>query len=485
MPLLDPRTLLDGSSLSPNPEGEPLRIPMPPIAGPIISAPSTPDPISLEYLNSLIGAPPTSTSKINPLTQPVIEGPGFLPVTPSPQVSIQTKGNGGETPVVEGPGFLPATPTPSTQPTGTGRATDPQTYLGGEAAVTGPAARTPVVSPPALRTSDTSVPQGNPVGSTGSDSLTTIPDYVGQYLASGGATTGNLTTGAPVYSTDNQGTLGNTRPAPSFDNLQISPDYFYGPGTLGDGRGSAGQFNTPTTVDSPTPAPTPSTKTSPLEQPVVETSGFLPASQGSSTPANPLSLDQRRTQFLNQAFSGFGYNYGRNLIPDNSLDDTINSILGEQKGQAQTYLDRGKQRGIYNDVGYNAGENKISNLAEGAQSQLSSLGTDVLNKYRTQANTVRDNAYSAISGLSDGQDFSLDPYFGEGNAIKGTEQRNAGGDLRNALGGQNFFDFQGLTNAAGTAQGALNLRDADVATALTAQKERAAKGRGLGSEGAF
>lgn len=331
------------------------------------------------------------------------------------------------------------------------------------------------------------IPQGNPIGSLGSDGRTPIPDYLGEYLNQGGLVdSGAQNTGATVYPTAN-GSLSYTQPAPVGDGASYEPDLWQSPNrpyVAPDTRGSGyvpPTSNVPTQpASTATPTPAPTSKANPNDKPIVETQGFLPAPQ----PA-PLTLEQKRAQFLNQASQGFGYNYGRNLIPDNSLDDTINSILGEQKGQAQTYLDRGKARGIYNDVGYNAGQNKINTQSQAGGSQLASLGTDVLNKYRTQANKVRDDAYGSISGLMDGQDFSLDPYFGEGNAIKNTEQRNAPGDLRTALGGQNFFDFQGLTNAAGQAQGALNLRDADVATALAARKEREAQGRGLGSTGAF
>lgn len=212
-----------------------------------------------------------------------------------------------------------------------------------------------------------------------------------------------------------------------------------------------------------------------------------------ATPAPPAppqltpeqKLEQDRVNFINQATQGFGTNYGKTLISDNLLDDTINSILNEQRGGAQQYLDRGLARGIFNDTGYQAGLGKLSTSADTARASLATLGNDVLSKYRTEANDVRDRAFSNISGLLPGQSFSLDPYFAEGSGIQTRAQQNAGGDLRGALGGTNYFNFSDLTNTAGQAQGAANLRDADVATAIAERNRRSSQGRGLGSQGSF
>jgi hypothetical protein len=226
----------------------------------------------------------------------------------------------------------------------------------------------------------------------------------------------------------------------------------------------------------------PQANAAPLTQTPIPTA--TPAPTTPATPAAP-SLDQLRTQFMNEASQKFGTNYGRTLIGNNFLDGAIDNILNEQRGSAQQYLDRGKARGIYNDKGYGAGLNKINTSADIARSSLSSLGTGVLDKYRTQANTVRDRAFGGISGMMPGQTFSLDPYLAEGNQIKDEASRNAVGDLRGALGGTNYFDFSGIGNSAGMAQGAQNLRDADVATALAERKRKASAGRGLGSQGSF
>lgn len=194
---------------------------------------------------------------------------------------------------------------------------------------------------------------------------------------------------------------------------------------------------------------------------------------------------QERNKLTTEANTKFGANYSNNLIGGNLLDDVVADILGEQQTEAQGYLDRGLARGIYNDTGYGAGQTKLAAQANAGRSQIRSAADDVLSGYRSQADAVRDKAYNAASGFTLGSNINLDDYVGEGNAIRDRASEFGAGDLRTNLGGQQFFDFSGLTNAAGMAQGATNLRDSNIAAALADRKNKALNGRGLGSQGVF
>lgn len=191
-------------------------------------------------------------------------------------------------------------------------------------------------------------------------------------------------------------------------------------------------------------------------------------------------------QFMEQFDAQFGDAADRAALPTSLLDDTINQILSEQRGNAVQQLERGKARGIYNDVGYNAGMASIDNAMGVGRSDLSSLSGSLIDKYLGDLNKIDDRAYSAYGASPIGSGtFSLDPYTQQRNDFIGRTAANAGGDLRSALGGKNFFDFGKIGQASGTAQGALNLRDADVATALAERKRTNSLSRGLGSQGAF
>lgn len=192
-----------------------------------------------------------------------------------------------------------------------------------------------------------------------------------------------------------------------------------------------------------------------------------------------------RNQYLKEADETFGTDYGNRAIGSSLLDDTISSILNEQRTGAEQYLERGKARGIYNDVGYSAGRSAIDNSAGIGRSRLSSLAGDTINKYRSELGTVRDKAYGQASGFQLGQNFSLAPYVQQGQEVIGRANDLADDDLRATLGGTNFFDLSSISQRAGQAQGALNLRDADVATALRERRRVNSQTRGLGSQGAF
>lgn len=194
---------------------------------------------------------------------------------------------------------------------------------------------------------------------------------------------------------------------------------------------------------------------------------------------------RREREYDAQLDTAFSNSSRDTQIGSSLLDDVIGEILGKQKDNALQYLERGKTRGMYNDVGYNAGLSAINDALSSGRSELGSLGNTVLDKYRGRADTVRDRAYSELGAFDFGDSFNIDPYVTEYQGIINDARNNAGGDLRGLLGGKNFFDLSALTQKAGSAQGALNLRDADVATALAERKRKNSMSRGIGSQGAF
>jgi len=194
----------------------------------------------------------------------------------------------------------------------------------------------------------------------------------------------------------------------------------------------------------------------------------------------------REQQFINEFEGKFGTAADQQAIPSNLLDDAINSIIGEQKTEAQLQLERGKARGIYNDVGYNAGQSALGTAESAARSELGALGSGYVDQWRGNLNDIDSRAWSASQAFPIGSpSFSLDPYVSERNDFLDRTRANAEGTLRGGIGGRNFFDFGKIGQKAGTAQGALNLRDTDVATAINERKRLNTQNRGLGSQGAF
>lgn len=191
-------------------------------------------------------------------------------------------------------------------------------------------------------------------------------------------------------------------------------------------------------------------------------------------------------QFATDFESKFGTAADQAAIPSTILDDAINSILGEQKTEAQLQLERGQKRGIYNDVGYNAGQAAIGSAESAARSELGALGSGYVDQWRGNLNEIDDRAWNAYQSVPySSSAFNLDPYIAEREDFLSRTRANAEGTLRGGIGGRNFFDFGKIGGKAGTAQGALNLRDTDVATAINERKRLNTMSRGLGSQGAF
>jgi len=215
----------------------------------------------------------------------------------------------------------------------------------------------------------------------------------------------------------------------------------------------------------------------------VTTPAPVPVVPQQSSPV--MDAETLRKQALGLVDQTFGYNYGDRSISDNFLDDTINNLLAEQQNNAQSYLERGKARGIYNDIGFDAGLKTIGNSADAGRSSLAEMARGVLDKYQSRANTVRDDAYGAASTVDQNRPFQIDPYVERGQSVIEDANKYAAGDLKGAFGNTNLFDFGALNNKAGQAQGALNLRDTDLATAVKERNRRDTQGRGLGNTGAF
>lgn len=232
-----------------------------------------------------------------------------------------------------------------------------------------------------------------------------------------------------------------------------------------------------------TPTPSPSATAQPDMNSFMALLNAAIAAKPAATTTNPetQARDAARAQVENK----FGTDYGERNIASSLLDDTISSILSEQATDARSYLERGRKRGIYNDIGYNAGVSRIGTDAQAGYSKLSTIGNSIIDKYRADANAVRDKAFSAASGLTPGSSFSLDPYMKQGAEIVNRAVTLAPGELRNTFGGTQLFDFGALNNRAGQAQGAINARDLDVARAISDRKRANSFGRGLGSQGAF
>lgn len=148
--------------------------------------------------------------------------------------------------------------------------------------------------------------------------------------------------------------------------------------------------------------------------------------------------------------------FARSRITDTADDDIIASILAEQRGDAENYASRLRDRGVITDTGLSAALEDIGKQANRGQFTLSELGSGILEGGRGGALDIVNRGRSRASTLDLGDTF--DPY-----AQTGTELNNYFTDFLTNLGDRfraqaptDLFDVSGLPVLAGAAQGAGN-----------------------------
>lgn len=207
-----------------------------------------------------------------------------------------------------------------------------------------------------------------------------------------------------------------------------------------------------------------------------------------STIVNQATAD-RRTQATNALNSVFTPNYANTALPDTLTAPTETTLLNEQFDPLSAQLQNAQKRGQLNSVGYNAALDALNQKKSAAQSQIHSLGQNILAQDRSGLNDVISGARSDVNNLSLASSFNPTDYWNNAAGKAADYTSGFGGALRNAVGGTKFADLTDLLNAGGAVQGATNSPAAATTTgALSgtlASPDDATKKRGLGNVGAF
>lgn len=177
--------------------------------------------------------------------------------------------------------------------------------------------------------------------------------------------------------------------------------------------------------------------------------------------------------------------YANPNLDYHSLDDTINSILGDATKQSQDMLDAGLKRGQFNEVGVAAGQTKLAAAKEKARAKLDTTANDVFNGYNSKFSDLYNRALTSASGYQLGDTFDTSPYDAEFGRLSSSAKTDATGQLYSAMGDSPLINLADIRGAVGQGQGTTNLTDLDVLDALSKRKQASGVGRGLGSQGAF
>lgn len=176
--------------------------------------------------------------------------------------------------------------------------------------------------------------------------------------------------------------------------------------------------------------------------------------------------------------------FARDLFPNTADDAILQSILNEQFQPASDQILRAFQRGNLTDQGFDTANTQLGSSREAGLARLQDIGGGVLGGFRDELRGIADTGFNRANTFELGGSFNPESTRGLIDTTFADQSSNLGGAIRNALGGEQLFDIEGLIARGGIAQGGQNPTAGLFDAFATRNKEREKK-RGLGSEGVF
>lgn len=149
--------------------------------------------------------------------------------------------------------------------------------------------------------------------------------------------------------------------------------------------------------------------------------------------------------------------YAMNRIGNDADDATIEAILGEQKSEAQKYLDNLLARGVITNSGYQGGLKNLDTQSLSAKASLDEIGRTLLESGRGDIDNLILNAQDKASNLMLGDVFNPYSYRKKTNSALQDFFESLGGNIRGKA-PTDLFDTSGLAGVAGASQGAQNTK---------------------------
>jgi hypothetical protein len=225
-------------------------------------------------------------------------------------------------------------------------------------------------------------------------------------------------------------------------------------------------------------------------------SSYFPSSLG-QTILNS-ALGDQRTQATNAINQTFTPTYAQNMLPSSMMSQPISDMLSSQFDPLSAQLTNALNRGTLNQAGYNAALAKMNQDKATAQSQLNTLGQNILTGYQTGLTGIGDTARTAAANTSLGQSFDPSQYASQAGTQASQDIQGFSGALQNAASNVQYGDITDLLNAGGVVQGANNPTAANPTAGTGAigtggsptagqitQAGQDQANRGLGNTGAF
>ena len=181
--------------------------------------------------------------------------------------------------------------------------------------------------------------------------------------------------------------------------------------------------------------------------------------------------------------------FERNAFASTADDAIIEAILSEQFGEASDAILRARDRGTLNDAGFRYAMDNLGTQRSAAGSRLQDIGGGILEGYRGELGGIASNARTGAGNFDFGDTFNPDIYRDQITSRQGELSGRLEGDIRNAIGGEQFFNTADLIQKGGVGQGATNTglggQSGSLLAAISQRKQDEEKQRGLGTTGSF
>jgi hypothetical protein len=158
--------------------------------------------------------------------------------------------------------------------------------------------------------------------------------------------------------------------------------------------------------------------------------------------------------------------------------------MEEQRTPALGQIEAARARGQLNPTGFETAMAALTGQGQAAQSQLRSIGSNVLGQYRSRLGELPQQAFGALEQTGLGQQFDPGQFTGRLQSTVDQLRGQKEGDIRSALGGTSLFSVPQLIGKAGQAQGQVN-QPSGILSALEQREKERQQQRGVGSQGVF
>ena len=186
------------------------------------------------------------------------------------------------------------------------------------------------------------------------------------------------------------------------------------------------------------------------------------------------------------AYAPTGFALSR--VPDTFDDNSIAAVLARQRGGADKFVTRARDRGNLTDAGFNQAQSLLTNQTGDATARLTDLGNSLLSGFRDELRGIGNTARTGAASYTLGSQFDPSIYENQINSRIGEFGDTLESRLRTGAG--DLFDPNEILLRAGSSQGFVNptgsrSAPSSVAGILAGRLNSRDEPRGLGSTGAF